>query len=258
MENRKPFHLKNTLVSYNLFQVIFSAWIFYSIGMGGWFTGEYSLRCQPVDYSNKPSTIRMVHASWWYFFSKFTDFFDTIFFVLRKKFDHINTLHVIHHGIMPMSVWFGVKYCPGGHSTFFGLLNSFVHVVMYFYYFLTALGPQVQKYLWWKKYLTAFQMVQFVAIMVHAFQLFFTECNYPKVFALWIGSHAVLFFFLFRDFYRKTYKRREISRAKSSGSKATQNGTSNGYSNGVVKNASDYYVNGIASASELHNRLKHQ
>lgn len=73
----------------------------------------------------------MLHASWWYFFSKFTEFFDTvrlaiaksrrhkreaflqIFFVLRKKNDHISTLHVIHHGIMPMSVWFGVKYCPG-------------------------------------------------------------------------------------------------------------------------------------------------
>lgn len=35
------------------------------------------------------------------------------FFVLRKKNEHISTLHVIHHGIMPMSVWFGVKFTPG-------------------------------------------------------------------------------------------------------------------------------------------------
>jgi len=36
-----------------------------------------------------------------------------IFFVLRKKNDHISNLHVIHHSIMPISVWFGVKFAPG-------------------------------------------------------------------------------------------------------------------------------------------------
>jgi hypothetical protein len=47
----------------------------------------------------------------------------------------------------------------GGHSTFFGFINTFVHIVMYTYYLLAALGPHYQKYLWWKKYLTTFQMV---------------------------------------------------------------------------------------------------
>jgi hypothetical protein len=46
-----------------------------------------------------------------------TVFFWQIFFVLRKKNDHISTLHVMHHGVMPMSVWFGVKFTPGGHMT---------------------------------------------------------------------------------------------------------------------------------------------
>jgi GNS1/SUR4 family len=108
-----------------------------------------------------------------------------IFFVLRKKTSQVSTLHVVHHGIMPMSgecrepstkfvletyflvlffssletVWFGVKFTPGGHSTFFGLLNTAVHIVMYTYYLFAAMGPQYQKYLWWKKYLTGLQMV---------------------------------------------------------------------------------------------------
>lgn len=206
MENRKPFHLKNTLILYNFVQVFFSAWLFYEIGISGWLTGHYNFRCQPVDYSNHPSTLRMVHACWWYYFSKFTEFFDTFFFVMRKKTSQVSTLHVIHHGCMPMSVWFGVKFTPGGHSTFFGLLNTFVHIVMYTYYLFSALGPQFQKYLWWKKYLTTLQMVQFVAIMVHAFQLLFIDCNYPKAFVWWIGMHAVMFFFLFNEFYQSTYK----------------------------------------------------
>lgn len=206
MENRKPFHLKYTLIVYNLAQVIFSAWLFYEIASSGWLTGHYNFRCQPVDYSNNPRTLRMVNACWWYYFSKFTEFMDTIFFVLRKKTSQVTTLHVIHHGCMPMSVWFGVKFTPGGHSTFFGLLNTFVHIVMYTYYLFAAMGPQYQKYLWWKRYLTTLQMIQFVAIMVHAFQLLFIDCNYPKAFVWWIGMHAVMFFFLFNEFYKSTYK----------------------------------------------------
>lgn len=104
-----------------------------------------------------------------------------------------------------MSVWFGVKFTPGGHSSFFGFLNTFVHIIMYSYYLIAALGPQYQKYLWWKKYLTTIQMIQFVAVMVHAFQLLFIDCSYPKAFVWWIGMHSVMFYFLFSNFYKETY-----------------------------------------------------
>ena len=39
------------------------------------------------------------------------------------------------------------------------LVNSVVHVVMYSYYALAALGPRVQRYLWWKKHITHLQLV---------------------------------------------------------------------------------------------------
>lgn len=207
MENRKPFNLTRILIVYNLAQVLFSVWLFRESILGGWFT-HYSFKCQPVDYSNNATALRMARGCWWYYISKFTEFFDTIFFVLRKKNNHISTLHVIHHGIMPLSVWFGVKFTPGGHSSFFGFLNTLVHIVMYTYYLLAAMGPRMQKYLWWKKYLTTFQMVQFILVMLHAFQLLFIECDYPKAFAWWIGLHAVMFYFLFSDFYKQTYMKK--------------------------------------------------
>uniref|UniRef100_A0A8D9B214 Elongation of very long chain fatty acids protein n=1 Tax=Cacopsylla melanoneura TaxID=428564 RepID=A0A8D9B214_9HEMI len=251
MANRKPFVLREVLIVYNLFQVIFSAWLFYELSMSGWLTGHYSFKCQPLDRGNHPRTIRMVHLCWWYYFSKFTEFFDTFFFVMRKKQNQVSTLHVIHHGVMPMSVWFGVKFTPGGHSTFFGLLNTFVHIVMYAYYFLAALGPHMTKYLWWKKYLTSLQLIQFVLIMVHAFQLLFIDCNFPKAFVWWIGSHAVMFFFLFRNFYKEQYvkplKKAKVEDAPTSNGHAPsdQNGSANGSAktNGYHKQ-SDYYVNG--------------
>ncbi len=42
---------------------------------------------------------------------------------------------------------------------------------MYTYYLVAALGPKYQKYIWWKQHMTTIQMVQFVAIMAHSFQL---------------------------------------------------------------------------------------
>lgn len=162
----------------------------------------------------------MARTCWWYYISKFTEFFDTLFFILRKKYQHVSTLHVIHHGCMPFSVWMGMKFAPGGHSTFFAMLNSFVHIVMYFYYMVAALGPKYQKYIWWKKYLTAFQMVQFVAIFTHQFQLLFIECDYPKGFMVWIGLHGVMFLFLFSDFYKQAYSKRRIANEKRAAEKA--------------------------------------
>ena len=38
-------------------------------------------------------------------------------------------------------------------------MNCLVHTVMYGYYGLAAIGPHMQKYLWWKKYLTVMQLV---------------------------------------------------------------------------------------------------
>jgi len=67
---------------------------------------------------------------------------------------------VIHHGIMPVFGYALTRWLPGGQESFGGFINSVVHVIMYTYYFLAALGPQFQKYLWWKKYLTTFQMIQ--------------------------------------------------------------------------------------------------
>lgn len=36
---------------------------------------------------------------------------------------------------------------------------------MYMYYGLAALGPEVQRYLWWKKYITKMQLVIFYTIL---------------------------------------------------------------------------------------------
>lgn len=47
----------------------------------------------------------------------------------------------------------------GEKAAYGAILNSGVHIAMYGYYFLAALGPYMQKYLWWKVYVTRLQIV---------------------------------------------------------------------------------------------------
>lgn len=51
-------------------------------------------------------------------------------------------------------------------AAFFGAhMNAAIHVLMYLYYGLASCGPKIQKYLWWKKYLTIIQMVRYCCYM---------------------------------------------------------------------------------------------
>ncbi|TRY79697.1 hypothetical protein TCAL_08329 [Tigriopus californicus] len=215
MKDKKAWEIKNVLIGYNLVQVIFSGWILFEILMGGW-AGAYSFRCEPLDRSDNAMALRMANAAWWYYFSKFTEFFDTFFFIVRKKTEHVSTLHVLHHGLMPLFAWEACRFVPGGHESFGALFNTFVHVVMYTYYFLAAFGPRFQRYLWWKRHLTKFQMFQFVSVTLHSLQLAFSnECNFPVYQSMISSGFMVLFFILFMQFYFRNYKKKTALAAKS-------------------------------------------
>lgn len=89
----------------------------------------------------------------------FTNAFFQVFFVLRKKQVQITFLHVYHHMIMVVGSWLGFKFAGGGHTVYFGLMNTAVHTVMYFYYLLAIYNPEYKKSIWWKKYITQMQLV---------------------------------------------------------------------------------------------------
>jgi elongation of very long chain fatty acids protein 7 len=101
-----------------------------------------------------------VHVCYLFYLSKFIELLDSIFFILKKNFHQLSILHIVHHGIMPLSWWFGIRFVAGGFGTFHACLNSFIHFLMYLYYGLAALGPTYQKYLIWKKSMTSMQMVR--------------------------------------------------------------------------------------------------
>lgn len=76
---------------------------------------------------------------------------------------------------------------------------------MYSYYGLAALGPSIQKYLWWKKYITILQLWQFVLYGIYGLCIFLFQRNYP-IYWMYFGlTQPPLFFYLFYDFYHTAY-----------------------------------------------------
>lgn len=73
-------------------------------------------------------------------------------------------------------------------------LNSFIHILMYTYYLLALIigkNPKKrQKYLWWGKYMTLFQMAQFLAMSCQAVYCYFVT-EFPRF--LHSLCHSIIF-----------------------------------------------------------------
>ncbi|RZF42955.1 hypothetical protein LSTR_LSTR004257 [Laodelphax striatellus] len=207
MENRKPYNLNRLLVVYNLYQVIFSTWLCVKV-MTSEGVSDSILQCKSLERNTRLRDL-LHEGAWYYFFSKVVELLDTIFFVLRKKQRQITFLHVYHHANMVVSTWAYLKYIPGEQGLVIGFLNSIVHIVMYGYYCLAALGPRFEKYLWWKKHLTKLQLVQFVLMMLYLVLLLVNQCKVPKAMSIYMLVNAAIFLGLFLNFYYKSYNEKE-------------------------------------------------
>lgn len=169
MENRKPFDLKYILIVYNFSLVALSIYIVHQLITHSLKAG-YNYICQPMSYSTAPEHVGIASALWWFYFSKFLEFFDTIFFILRKKSNQISFLHVYHHSSMFSLWWIGIKWVAGGQSLMGALVNSMVHTIMYTYYGLTAFGPTIRKYIGkYKKRVTQLQLVSQIHCAYHTY-----------------------------------------------------------------------------------------
>ncbi|XP_003737079.1 elongation of very long chain fatty acids protein AAEL008004 [Galendromus occidentalis] len=206
MKERKAYRVKNLIIAYNVFMVLANAWFFLYGGSYTYLGGGYSWFCEPANYGTDPKQMTIISIGWWYMLLKIVELMDTVFFVLTKKFSHITLLHVIHHSLVASSVWFGVNFGATGQNAFFPLVNCVIHCVMYAYYAMAALG--LQRYLWWKRYLTLMQMSQFISLIIHGSIPVFYDCGFPPYFGYLTIFEAALFFGLFFNFYMNTYKKK--------------------------------------------------
>ncbi|XP_038210396.1 elongation of very long chain fatty acids protein 4-like isoform X1 [Zerene cesonia] len=204
MTKREPYKLTITLLLYNVFQVVLSAYMVQKYVSMLLDKGFAPTTCYMHD---KKEREQILFDIWIYFAAKVTELLDTVFFVLRKKDSQVTFLHLYHHSIMMFGTWMYLKYWPSYTLYFIGFLNALVHVFMYTYYGLAALGPKVAKYIFWKKYMTRLQLIQFVCIIIHyIIAVNRTECPPAKGVAMFVACNTSFFMFLFLNFYRQNYK----------------------------------------------------
>ncbi|KAF7257622.1 hypothetical protein EG68_05313 [Paragonimus skrjabini miyazakii] len=237
--------VKYLIILYNAVMVFYSA---YLVVASLYYVRKlhYGLGCVEAPDPTDRRTDPLVFLGYMFYFSKFVEMLDTVFFLVRGRVDQVTFLHVFHHAAMPPSIWWGLKYAPGGIVYTFLVANSFIHVIMYTYYGMAAAG--LYKYLWWKNYLTIAQMVQFVVLIVHQGQIFVrsTPCNYPKIFPAAIIFYASVFLVLFGNFYVQAYWRKQRLAKRAYELKGSTKSMANGHvvSNGSI--ASNGHVpNGI-------------
>jgi len=214
MKNRQPMNLKWIMFVHNILLVLVNG-LGFIVALHGTKFFKLTLQCNRFDPSSSNIEDKtLFYLGYTYYITKFVDFLDTVYFVLRKKNSHITTLHVFHHSVMPLLCYIFFKFSVFTNNGFIPMINAFVHTIMYTYYCL-AMFESLQPYLWWKKYITQMQLVQFVLVFLHStYFLFDKSCECPKLLTLLQCGHAVLFFGMFYSFYMNSYKKEQKLKKK--------------------------------------------
>uniref|UniRef100_A0A1A9WA14 Elongation of very long chain fatty acids protein n=1 Tax=Glossina brevipalpis TaxID=37001 RepID=A0A1A9WA14_9MUSC len=189
MLKRKPYEVKRIVQIYNIMQVILNAFIFAQVWRFGSMCIIPNLICLVLILTRQIT----VHIS------------SSIFFVLRKKWKQVSFLHVYHHCLMLICACIYLKYLLGSHFEIVGLINCFVHVVMYSYYFVSSLNLAVNLQPW-KRRVTQLQIVQFFFYTVHLGRALFNNwCGLSPFWLIASFMQNAFITVLFFNFYYRTY-----------------------------------------------------
>lgn len=217
MSTRKPMDIPEFLFFHNFSLCIASlflgSWLTYALvsAYRGGLT-PHKLLCARDMYEN--GHLQMIYYINMFF--KVWEFLDTFLLALRKK--PIAFLHAYHHGATLFLTWNQLiehsspQWVPI-------VINLWVHVLMYYYYAMSALRIRI----WWKKYLTTLQIVQFiidVSAVGYAYTSFIlsgfdSNVCYGTTRGALVGLGILTsYLLLFIRFYIQTYKKpREPTRS---------------------------------------------
>ena len=102
MKHREPYNLRGTMFLYNCIMSCFNIYAVIKVAA----LSDYGRILLNFEYPKRddmsPEAVHLIHLGYMYWLTKLCDCFDTLFFVLRKKYEQITLLHVYHHTIVPV------------------------------------------------------------------------------------------------------------------------------------------------------------
>lgn len=106
---------------------------------------------------------------WIFLLSKVPEFNDTFIMILKKNFRQVSVLHLYHHGSIFLFCLLAMYKIPGGDCWLAAFINSWIHVIMYSYYFCAPLAkttrnPLIRLVVSMKKFITIGQLIQFLVV----------------------------------------------------------------------------------------------
>lgn len=210
MKDSKPLNFPTIITIHNLFLLTMSAIL--AIGIGYFIlqdilqNGFFHSICSAETHNNP-----YLHLFYYInYLLKYYEFVDTYIILLRKR--PVIFLHWYHHAITVILTYIQqndettVQWVPI-------FMNLVVHVAMYSYYLLSSWHIQI----WWKRYLTLFQIIQFVIDLSVCIYCTWHLGQTPEVchgtqLAAYSGIGIIgSYFFLFLKFYARSYGKKTKS-----------------------------------------------
>jgi len=193
---------------YNVMQIFLCGYMTVESGILAYRNG-YSLfplyKLAPFDAVSPP----VANLLWLFYISKCMDFFDTFTIVCQKKWSQLSFLHVYHHASVFLFYWLNLRVGYDGDIFLTIMLNAGIHTVMYTYYFLAMHTKDI----WWKRYLTMMQMVQFCLMLTQAAMMMWhlnvnNDASFPPRMTQGYFVYICSMLFLFAQFYKQSYTKK--------------------------------------------------
>ncbi|XP_050209658.1 uncharacterized protein LOC126660290 [Mercurialis annua] len=148
---------------------------------------------------------------WAYIFylSKILEFVDTLLIILSNSIKRLTFLHVYHHSTVVIMCYLWLSTCQSLFPIAL-VTNAGVHVLMYWYYFLCAMGIRPR----WKRLVTDCQIVQFVISFLISSLMVYYHFSGVGCSGIWGWCFNAVFnaslLGLFLDFHLKSYARKKV------------------------------------------------
>ncbi|XP_051169949.1 elongation of very long chain fatty acids protein 4-like isoform X2 [Leptopilina boulardi] len=205
MKNRQAYKLNTFIKCYNLFQVYFNAYIV--INVSACYPFFRALECRPIVYTMDACGMTIAKCGYIGIWLKLIELSETVIYILRKKNNQVTFLHLYHHiSTFLIGIVF-TRYFGTEAALLIPILNCAVHVIMYFYYFLSNFDGTIKKMIIpFKRYLTLIQMGQFIVIILQlVIGGLLKECDLSKTMIIIMLFNVFFNFWLFLRFYKQTY-----------------------------------------------------